>query len=148
MTTNVLQTTLKFLLVLALAMPIGLAIAGQGGVQILKCAESVGITFGENKGSILGLLDPDNAGNGFGPTVVMIEGDFPEPETCSPLGSCTECLRDLITESRCRARDFPGTPLIVHSSTQEINVTDGKDLLFFTITEHVFLCRGGGDGDE
>ena len=148
MTTNVLQTTLKFLLVLALAMPIGLAIADDGdkkdGVVILKCAESIGIRFNAD-GQIVGTVPEEAAG--FSPKVVMLEGTFDEPDSCGvplgvPLAPCPECLRDLINISGCRAHiAFPGSPLVVHSSKKAIPGTNYS--LFLSITEYVFQCHGG-----
>jgi len=127
-------------------LPAASAIAeDQGGVQILKCAQSIGIDFGGD--------DPFEVieSAGFGPTVVMIEGDFDEPETCKPDGFCTQCLNDLITDSGCSATDFPGSPLIVHSSTQQIGDDDDDDpneIFIFSITEYVFLCSGGAAETE
>jgi hypothetical protein len=150
MTTNVLQTTLKFLLVVALAMPIGLAIADDDDKKrdenaMLKCAESIGIRFNE-QGQIVDTISDDDAG--FDPTIVMLETTFDEgqePASCGHLATCGECLKDLINISGCRAhKAFPGSPLIVNSSIEPIDLGMGpNDVLFLSITEYVFRCRGG-----
>ena len=111
--------------------------AGEVGVVILKCVETILAKEGEIN---------ENDVDGIAPTVVAIQATFTTngQDKCKIGMPCAPCLEELINDKKCSVgMGFPGSPVVVGSvtGTSGLDFNQTVTIRHASIEKYVFQCE-------